>query len=199
MGVDIGVKVRALSRDELSKKVKAVEEIFNSSPLKKNIWNFGPETIEEKIVKLATTKKIRFGFAESATGGLCSHRITNIAGSSSCFMGSIISYDEEIKKLTLNVQSSTLEHHSAVSLETAKEMAKGLKSVFKLDIAISITGYAGPSGEQIGLAFIGRGTDQEITATEIIPLKGDREVVKMRFSQAALYALLEEVEAFAGI
>jgi nicotinamide-nucleotide amidase len=201
MGVDIGVKIKARNHDEMAEKVAAVMKIIEDSPLKKSVWHFGPESLEEKIVTLANQKKIRFGFAESATGGLCSHRITNISGSSQCFMGSVICYDEKIKQHILGVSSETLEKFSAVSIECAKEMADGLKKNFSLDIAISITGYAGPGGGNdkypVGSVCIGKSLQKGNTSAEDFIFKGDREILKQRFSQAALHSLLEELEKFA--
>lgn len=201
MGVDVAVKVTGASSDELASKVSALKEIMRESPVARNIWHIGPETIEEKIVVLANQKKIKFGFAESATGGLCSHRITNVSGSSQCFMGSVVCYDEKVKEHVLGVSRKTLDECSAVSLECAREMADGLQKILSLDIAISITGFAGPGGGNdkfpVGSVCIGRSLrNSHVTADSFI-LKGDREILKQRFSQAALYALLDEVEKFA--
>jgi len=200
MGVDVGVKVRAKSNDEMAEKVQAVKKIFEASPVSKHIWHWGNESIEEKIVVLANQKKIRFGFAESATGGLCSHRVTNMSGASQSFMGSVICYDEKVKEHILGVKRETLEKHSAVSVECAQEMSQGLHKNFSLDIAISITGYAGPGGGNdkfpVGTVCIGR-TTKSGSSVEVLHLKGDREILKQRFSQAAMYALLEELEKFA--
>lgn len=201
MGVDIGVKLKARNNDEMAKKVSAVKEIIESSPVKPHVWHYGPEPIEEKIVILANQKKIRFGFAESATGGLASHRITNCSGASQCFMGSVVCYDEKVKEHILNVKHETLEKHTAVSIECAEEMACGLQKNFSLDIAISITGYAGPGGGNdkfpVGSVCIGKSVRGETSSAQSLLLKGDREILKQRFAQAALYALLEELEKFA--
>ncbi len=201
MGVDIGVKMKTKTHDEMAIKVAGVMKIIEESPIKKSVWHCGPESLEEKIVTLANQKKIRFGFAESATGGLCSHRITNISGSSQCFLGSIICYDEKIKQHILGVSGKTLEKFTAVSLETAEEMAEGLKKNFSLDIAISLTGYAGPGGGNdkypVGSVCIGKSLQHGGTSAEHFNFKGDREILKQRFSQAALHTLLEEIEKFA--
>jgi nicotinamide-nucleotide amidase len=200
MGVDIGVKIRATSQDELTQKIETVKNILQSSPVHQHVWSLEPVSIEEKIVKLANQKGIKFGFSESATGGLCSSRITNISGSSQSFMGGVVCYDEKIKENILGVKRETLDIHTAVSPECAHEMAAGLKEKFNLDIAISITGYAGPGGGTekypVGTVCIGRAIFDRTTA-EVFQFKGDRELLKERFSQAALYALLEEVEKFA--
>lgn len=200
MGVDVGVKVRATNNDEMAEKVQAIKKIFEASPVSKHIWHWGRETIEEKIVMLANQKKIKFGFAESATGGLCSHRVTSISGASQSFMGSVICYDEKVKEQVLGVRKESLEKHTAVSVECAQEMSQGLHKNFSLDIAISITGYAGPGGGHdgfpVGTVCIGR-TTKSGTTVEVLHLKGDREILKQRFSQAAMYALLDELEKFA--
>lgn len=201
MGVDIGVKVKARDKLEMELKVNELEKIFKASPIVKNIWSYDFENIEEKIVRLSNSKNIKFGFAESATGGLCSHRITSISGSSHSFIGSVICYDESIKQNIVGVSTDTLKKYSAVSAQTAKEMAKGLLEKFHLDVAISITGFAGPSGGTkecpVGSVFIGKATSRNGEVfSDYFLLRGDREILKQRFSQAALYALLDEVENF---
>lgn len=199
MGVDIGVKVKANSDRDLTQMLSQVESIFKNSPIYKNIWNFGPDTLEEKILEVAKRKNIKFGFAESATGGLCSHRITSVPGSSQCFMGSVVCYDEKIKSAILDVKQETMNTFDIVSNEVASEMAEGLLRKFDLDIAISITGLAGPSGgtveRPVGTVCIGRSIKGK-SSSETLQLKGDRDVLKQRFSQAALFALLEELERF---
>jgi nicotinamide-nucleotide amidase len=201
MGVDIGIKIKAKDHDEMAKKVAAVRDIIKHSPLSPNVWHYGPESLEEKIVVLANQKKIKFGFAESATGGLCAHRITNISGSSQCFVGAIVCYDEKVKEHQLGVKAQTLKEHDAVSIECAQEMAQGLRENLSLDIGISITGFAGPGGGNdkfpVGTVCIGRCLKNTEPSAESFEFKGDREILKQRFSQAALYALLEELEQFA--
>jgi nicotinamide-nucleotide amidase len=202
MGVDIGVKLRAATAAELDRKAAAVRDVFERSPIRPSIWSFGSESVEEKIVGLANRANLRFGFAESATGGLCAHRITGVAGSSRSFMGSLVCYDEGAKEALLGVSDDTLRRHTAVSAEVAAEMARGLAERLTLDVAIAVTGYAGPAagadGTPVGTVFVGRAVRGKAPAAEVFHLKGDREVLKQRFSQAALYALLEEAEKLAG-
>jgi len=201
MGVDIGVKVKANDLDKIAALVSEIKKVINESPVKSHVWSYGPESLEEQIVVLANQKKIRFGFAESATGGLCSHRITNISGSSQCFMGSVVCYDEKIKEHILGVSSKTLSECTAVSIKCAEEMAQGLCERFSLDIAISITGFAGPGGGNdqfpVGSVCIGKKLKSSPAEAHSFHFKGDREIVKQRFAQAALHTLLEELEKFA--
>lgn len=197
MGVDIGVKLKAENSQELADKKQKVLTIFENSPLRPSIWQTGNLSLEEYIVGMANKKNITFGFAESCTGGLCSHRITNIAGSSKTFLGSIISYSESVKQRMLNVEEKTLKIHGAVSVQTAGEMSSGLSQQIKSKIAISITGVAGPTGgtadKPVGTVCFGV-TNNGRTQTHSAHFPGDREQLKLRFSQAALFYLLEELE-----
>ena len=197
MGVDIGVKIRADSQTELEEKKQRVLEILEASPVKPHIWQIGNLSLEEYIVGLANSKNITYGFAESCTGGLCSHRITNVSGSSKTFVGSIISYAEAVKQKLLNVEASTLKNYSDVSIQTAGEMSSGAAQQLRTKIAVSITGIAGPGGgtpeKPVGTVCFGITTNGK-TQTHIAHFPGDREQLKLRFSQAALYYLLEELE-----
>lgn len=197
MGVDIGVKIIAKNSQEMEDKKKRVLEIFNNSPIRISVWQIGSLSLEEYIVQLANKKNITFGFAESCTGGLCSHRITNISGSSKTFLGSVISYSESVKNKILNVEAATLKNYGAVSIQTAGEMASGLSQQLKTKIAISTTGIAGPSGgsaeKPVGTVCFGV-TNNGRTQTHTAHFPGDRDQLKLRFSQAALFYLLEELE-----
>jgi nicotinamide-nucleotide amidase len=115
-------------------------------------------------------------------------------------MGSIVSYDNSVKEV-LGVRPETLANFSEVSLEAAKEMAAGAKAFLKVDIAISITGIAGPGGgtpeKPVGFVCVGVSTS---TGSESFETKlfGDREQLKYRFSQLVLMTLLESMEKIAG-
>lgn len=201
MGVDIGVKIQATDELGLSKKREAIISIMDNSPVKKHIWHQGEARLEEVIVKLANEKGITFGFAESCTGGLCSHRITNISGSSKSFMGSVISYDEAVKINKLAVPSELIASKGVVSLEVAEAMAEGLVKTFNIDFAVSVTGIAGPNGGSpelpVGSVCIGLHVKDKVTRSFKLRLFGDREQLKERFAQAALMVLHEGMEEFA--
>lgn len=201
MGVDIGVKIQATDELGLSKKREAIISIMDNSPVKKHIWHQGEARLEEVIVKLANEKEITFGFAESCTGGLCSHRITNISGSSKSFMGSVISYDEAVKINKLAVPSELIASKGVVSLEVAEAMAEGLVKTFNIDFAVSVTGIAGPNGGSpelpVGSVCIGLHVKDKVTRSFKLRLFGDREQLKERFAQAALMVLHEGMEEFA--
>ena len=201
MGVDIGVKIKAAEEEGLSRKRQAIIAIMENSPVKKYIWHQGEAKLEEVIVKLANEKGITFGFAESCTGGLCSHRITNISGSSKSFMGSVVSYDEAVKISELAVPQELIESKGVVSLEVAESMAIGLARALKIEFAVSITGLAGPNGGSpelpVGSVCIGLHVRDKVTRSFHLRLFGDREQLKERFAQAALMILHEGMEEFA--
>ena len=108
--------------------------------------------------KLSTSNQ-KIIFAESCTGGLLGKLITDLAGSSDFFLGSIVSYDNSIKTKILGVKDATILEYGAVSSQTAKEMANGAMSLSNADFAVSITGIAGPAGgttdKPVGLIYIG--------------------------------------------
>ncbi len=201
LGVDVGVKISGKSSAELDKKEKDILAIVENSPIKTSVWHIGLESIEEIILEKAKSLNIKFGFAESATGGLCSHRMTSISGSSHSFIGSVVSYSNDVKAGILGVKASTIENNSEVGLEAAKEMAEGARKILNVDIAVSVTGIAGPGGgtpeKPVGYVCVGVSSR---LGTESFDAKlfGDREQLKYRFSQQVLMTLIETMEKIAG-
>ena len=110
------------------------------------IFGYEKETLEIAVGKLLKAKQLSIATAESCTGGYLAHRITSVPGSSAYFMGSIIAYDNAVKTNLLNVKSETLEVHGAVSAQTVKEMVQGALELLQTDVAIAISGIAGPGG-----------------------------------------------------
>lgn len=115
-------------------------------------------SIEEEIGNLLRNKKLTLGTVESATGGLISHIITNISGSSDYFKGSIISYSNEAKIKVVGVMAETIDKYGAVSAQVVKQMAEGGRKLLGVDICIADTGIAGPTGatqnKPIGLFYL---------------------------------------------
>jgi nicotinamide-nucleotide amidase len=200
MGVDIGVKIRATTKEGLAAKRCSVLGLIDASPVKANVWQVGQEKLEEVIVKKAAEKKASYGFAESCTGGLLSHRITAVPGSSQNFFGSVVSYDSSVKVKLLDVPAATIDRFGVVSTETAEAMAQGLAKRLGTSIAVSTTGIAGPSGgteeTPVGTVCIGVHVNGKTTSIRY-QFRGDRALLKERFSEAALMALLDALETFA--
>ena len=127
--------------------------------------------------------------AESCTGGMIGEWITAVAGSSKFYKGGIISYTNEIKNALLGVNAELLEKEGAVSAPVAAAMAEGARRALCADAAISVTGLAGPSGDDrgtpVGTVYIGY-TDEGGTETVCLHFDGNREAVRAQAAQAAL-------------
>ena len=147
------------------------------------------DNLEQQIGELLKQKRLTLGIVESATGGLISHRITNISGSSAYYRGSVTSYRNDIKMKVIGVKKETLEHHGAVSPQVAEEMAQGGRKVLNADICIADTGIAGPTGgseeKPVGLFFIGLSYKSDTLSRKNI-FAGNREQNKQMAAEAAL-------------
>lgn len=144
---------------------------------------------EYVIGALLREKKLTLGVVESATGGLISHLITNVPGSSNYFKGSITTYSNAAKRKLVGVKASTLTRYGAVSPQVAVEMADGGRKVLVVDICISDTGIAGPGGSTlekgVGLFYIGLAYKNS-TLSRKYQFEGTREEIKQSAAQAAL-------------
>ncbi len=157
-----------------------------------------PEPLEVGLGRLLTEKELSLALAESCTGGLMGHRLTEVPGSSAYFVGGIVAYSYEAKERLLRVRHDTLYHHGAVSPEVAVEMARGARLAFMADIGLSITGIAGPTGgmpnKPVGLVYIALSTrDQKHWERHV--WDGGRSANKLRSVQAALEMLSHFVQA----
>jgi nicotinamide-nucleotide amidase len=132
----------------------------------KLVFGSGSQKLEAVVGQILLAQAKTLATAESCTGGYLAHLITAIPGASSYFKGSIIAYDNEVKQRQLNVQAKTLEDHGAVSEETVKEMVKGATELLNTDIAIAISGVAGPGGgtpnKPVGTIWMAVGDGQTI-------------------------------------
>lgn len=153
------------------------------------------------VGKLLLKRGLQLATAESCTGGLISHLITNVAGSSAYFLGGVVSYANEAKERLLGVNPGTLEMHGAVSAETAREMARGIRLALAADIGISVTGIAGPTGgtpeKPVGSVWIGLSTPDEEYARHYL-WSGTRLAIKKQSAQAALNLLVEHLQKASG-
>ena len=152
--------------------------------------------LEKKLGKILKKKKKTLFVAESCTGGLVSHHITNIPDSSDYFIGGVVAYSNKVKVALLGVPSMVVRKNGAVSREVAQAMAKGARKLFNTDFAAAITGIAGPSGgsrkKPVGLAFIAFASGKK-AKTKKITFQGDRIQVKEKFAQATLKFILDNV------
>ena len=155
-------------------------------------------TTAERLVLALAGKKMTCATAESCTGGGVGHAITGVPGSSAVFMGGVISYDNSVKRDVLGVPDEVLATKGAVSSECAAAMAKGARRLLKTDLAVSLTGIAGPGGgsaeKPVGLVWFGLASASGVT-TEKMVFPGDREAVRTAAIEHALELLLVEAEA----
>ncbi len=145
--------------------------------------------VEEIIGRLLKEKGLTISTAESCTGGLVAHRITNVSGSSDYFESGVITYSNEAKIDLLKVPEETIKTHGAVSGQTAVAMAEGIRILRNTDIGIGITGIAGPTGgtatKPVGLVYIALSASSCVECKEF-RFAGDREGIKLKASEAAL-------------
>ncbi len=155
------------------------------------------QSMEYKVGENLRKRGLRLATAESCTGGLVGHRLTNIPGSSDYFVGGVVAYANAVKMQALGVRLQTLDEHGAVSRETVLEMASGVRRALAADIGLAVSGIAGPGGgtpeKPVGLVWIGLSAPQTIVARRYL-FSGDRTSVKEQAAQAALELLDETLQ-----
>ena len=179
--VEPGAEARA---DELSAQLVA--------PLERYLFSRDERPVEELVLELCRARGLTLVTAESCTGGLVAQRITSVPGSSDVFLGGVVAYADEVKAHELGVPRQVLEQHGAVSAETAEAMAAGARSRLAADIAVSVTGIAGPGGgtpeKPVGLVYLhAEGPDAARSADFVFP--GDRDSIRRRAAATALHLI----------
>lgn len=158
--------------------------------------------ISKELGQALNAKNLTIATAESCTGGLLGHLLTSASGSSKYYIGGIIAYSNAVKEAFLGVRHKTLISYGAVSEQTAKEMAAGVRERLGSDIGISTTGIAGPTGgtpeKPVGLVYIGISTRKETVAIEC-HFDGSREEVKEQTARTLLGKTMENVAASQSI
>jgi len=151
-------------------------------------------SLEQEVGDLLRNKGLTLGIVESATGGLISHLITNIPGSSDYYRGSVTAYSNEIKAAIIGVNNDTINQHGAVSPQVAEEMAQGGRKILAVDICLADTGIAGPGGaapeKPVGLFYLGL-SHRDGTHSQKHIFQGSREQHKISAAEAALNWLKE--------
>jgi nicotinamide-nucleotide amidase len=166
--------------------------------LGKHLFSEDERTVSEIVLDLCRRQGLTLATAESCTGGLVASRLTGIPGSSDVFVGGVVAYADGVKEEELGVARAVLEAHGAVSAEAAAAMARGVRARLGADVAVAVTGIAGPGGgtedKPVGLVFLHAvGPDgEEARRTE---LPGDREMVRGRATAAALHLVRRLLES----
>ena len=181
-----GVDVYVIEKEKffLDNKVKVIRERLGEL-----IYTEDEKEMEEIVGNLLREKSKTISTAESSTGGLIAARIVNVPGSSEYFMGSVVSYSNQVKINQLGVNKEDIEKYGAVSETVGKQMAEGVKKLLKTDIALSDTGIAGPTGgtpeKPVGLHYVGYSDDNKTEVHRVV-FKGERNDVRLAVSQFAL-------------
>jgi PncC family amidohydrolase len=164
--------------------VAGLEELDELADLSRRVQ----QTMIERGLSLAT--------AESCTGGLIGHALTENSGSSGFYVGGVISYSDELKRSELSVEAHVLEQHGAVSAQTAVAMAEGARSRYGADVAVAVTGIAGPDGgseqKPVGLTYVAV-ADADGHDVRRHTWHEDRHANKLRGAEAALTLLLDRL------
>jgi PncC family amidohydrolase len=157
--------------------------------------------LEILVGELLREHGLRLAVAESCTGGLIGHRLTNVPGSSTYYMGSVTAYAYEAKVRLLGVTWETLEKHGAVSRATVLEMARGVRRALAADVGLAVSGIAGPGGgtpeKPVGLTWVGLSTPQ-IQFAQDFYWHGDRLENKVASAEAALRLLADHLQRHLG-
>ncbi|HKB87629.1 MAG TPA: competence/damage-inducible protein A [Ignavibacteriaceae bacterium] len=187
-GVRLRITSEGKSEEEALNKISEIEQKIRTKA-GRYIYGTENEVLEEVIGKILKERGLTLAVAESCTGGLVSNMLTNISGSSVYFERGVVSYSNAAKVEILKVNEDMIVENGAVSIEIARQMAEGIKSISGTDLGLSTTGIMGPTGasvdKPVGLVYVGICDDKVCTAKEF--LFGDNRILnKQRAAQAAL-------------
>jgi len=198
-GVNLRISVTGRASEEVAQHVAAAEKIILAKA-GKYVYGYDDDSLEGVVGRRLKEKGATLALAESCTGGLLAHRITNVSGSSEYFLRGYVTYSNPAKIELLDVPQEIIAQHGAVSEPCALAMAAGVKKMSGSDYGVAITGIAGPTGgapdKPVGTVWIGLASPQRVSAKHFLFLN-DRLVNKERFAQAALamlYRALHEAE-----
>jgi nicotinamide-nucleotide amidase len=177
--VDAGAERRA---DELTAALVA--------PIERYLFSRDERRVEEIVLDLCRERGLTLATAESCTGGMVAQRLTSIPGSSAAFVGAIVAYADEVKSKELGVPAEVLVRNGAVSSETAAAMAQGARERLGTDVAVAVTGIAGPDGgsdeKPVGLVYLHAVGPNGTRGVDFV-FPGDRELIRRRAAVTALH------------
>jgi nicotinamide-nucleotide amidase len=157
-------------------------------------WLFSRDErrVEELVLSLARAQGLRLATAESCTGGMVAARLTDVPGSSASFVGGVVSYSDDVKRSELDVAEKLLVEHGAVSAEAAAAMAEGARRRLGADVAVAVTGVAGPDGgtpeKPVGRVYL-HAAGRDGSLARMLDLPGERAQVRVRATVTALHML----------
>jgi nicotinamide-nucleotide amidase len=159
-------------------------------PLERYLFSRDERRVEELVLDACLEQGLTLATAESCTGGMVAQRLTSVPGSSRVFLGAVVAYSNEVKEVELGVPLEVLERHGAVSAEAAAAMAAGARERLGADIAVAVTGIAGPNGgsqeKPVGLVYLHAESPSGSRSADFV-FPGDREGVRRRAAVTALH------------
>ena len=191
--IELWVELPSGKTREIKKDIEGrMQEIFGIDYL-----GTGRRTPAETLHETLKTRELTLAVAESCTGGLIGHLITDVPGSSEFFSGSFVTYSNVLKKRILKVPRTVLKKHGAVSVETVLAMAKGAKKTGKSKVSLAVTGIAGPSGgtaeKPVGLVWVAAGLPGNRFVSKEFRFSGNRSAIKARAALGAINFLRKEI------
>ena len=186
-----GVDIRVIFRGKVAENAQRWQAFEHAlvERIGQYIYARGQEELEAVVGRLLRENKLTLAVAESCTGGLLQDRITNVSGSSTYFLGGMVTYSNQSKMQLLGVQEASLANYGAVSEVVAREMAAGVQRIFQASYALSTTGIAGPTGasptKPVGLVYVGLAGPEGVVARRFQFVQ-DRRLNKELAAQAAL-------------
>ena len=193
------VRITAMGKDKeeaFSMTEPAVREV--RQVLGDVVYGVDVDSLEQVVVQEMTARGLTLATAESCTGGLMGKRITDVPGASACYLGGVVSYQNEVKENLLGVRHETLISKGAVSEDTACQMAEGVRKALGADIGISTTGVAGPGGgtpeKPVGLIYVGISTGDRTWAVRILRPRQSRESLRRLASSTAFDLVRRHLE-----
>ena len=194
-GVDLRVTAWDLAPAEADRRLDSAIELLES---RAGAGRYGRDDADLAALVLARARQagLTLATAESCTGGLIGARITAIPGSSDCYLGGVVAYDNRVKRTVLEVPAEVLDSHGAVSEPVVLAMAEGARRHLGADVAVAVTGIAGPGGgtedKPVGTVWLAVATPRGASARKI-RLFGNREEVRLRATEHALLDLLQSL------
>jgi nicotinamide-nucleotide amidase len=187
-GVDLRLTIRAKSSAIADAELARAASVLRGAV---GQWIYGEndDDLARVLLESCRVKRLTLAVAESCTGGLLGARLTSIPGSSDVFVGGVIAYSNDVKTRELGVGDRDLRDHGAVSEPVVRQMAEGVRKRFATDVALSITGVAGPDGgtpeKPVGLVWLGAAIGDRVESRKIQSW-GDRQEIRYRAAQAAM-------------
>jgi len=185
------IHVDLLAEPDAEERAEALEAAL-AERLEQWLFARDEQRVEELVLQLAAARGLRLATAESCTGGMVAARLTGVPGSSTSFVGGVVAYADEVKRSELAVPAKLLAEHGAVSAEVAAAMAEGARGRLDADVAVAVTGIAGPDGgtpeKPVGRVHI-HAVGPDGALARMLDLPGEREQIRVRATVTALHLL----------